>query len=170
MKTSHQADGPGSPLLSGPGDLTAFFVNDNQARFPAAVAGACGLVLAAETGKDRTTTGSNSETGSEGQEAPFVTIRLLAKDGSLSEPLHATREQRDIIALWRGLGRDFNLPLFLRDISGAMTPIAPRAGECVFAHRYGSALSGRRPRFLARRQVPLAPFRISRKAKSTRKG
>lgn len=157
MTTSHQADGPGSALLSGPRDLTAFFANDNRMRFPAVVTGACGLVLAAETGKDS-------------REFPLVTIRLLAQDGSLSEPLHATREQRDIIALWRGLGRDFNLPLFLRDISGAMTPIAPLVGERVFAHRYGSALSGRRPRFLARRQVPLNPFKICGKAKSARKG
>lgn len=141
MKTSHHADGPGSLVRPGPGDHPAFFANDNRARLAVPVAGARGLVLATETGRDG---------------SALATIRALAADGTLGAPLHLTREPWDIIALWRGLGRDLDLPLFLRDISGAMTPIAPLAGEIVFAHRRGSALSGRRPRFLARRKVPMA--------------
>lgn len=148
MKTSHHTDGPGSILRPGPGDLPAFYANDNRARFPVQVAGARGLVLSTEASKDG---------------LHFAAIRLLGLDGGLSEPLHVVCEPWDIIALWRGLGRDLNLPMFLRDISGAMTPIAPLNGERVFARRHGSALSGRRPRFLARRRAPLVPFRATGK-------
>lgn len=155
MKTSHHADGPGSRVRPGPGAHPAFFANDNRARFPVPVAGVRGLVLATETGRDG---------------SALATIRMLAVDGTLGAPLHTAREPWDIIALWRGLGRDLDLPLFLRDISGAMTPIAPLSGEIVFAHCRGSALSGRRPRFLARRLVPMANPTTAKVPGSRRKG
>ncbi len=148
MKTSHHTDGPGGLARPGPGDLAAFYANDNRARFPEPVAGARGLVLSTEASKGG---------------FHFAAIRLLGLDGGLSEPLHVVCEPWDIIALWRGLGRDLNLPLFLRDISGVMTPITPLAGEIVYARRYGSALSRRRPRFLARRRAPLSPFQVVEK-------
>ena len=88
--------------------------------------------------------------------AALATIRLLSADGTLTEAIHMTQEPWDIVALWRGLGRDFNLPLYLRDATGRTTPVSPVAGEVVHAHHKGSALTGRRPRFLARRQIPLA--------------
>ena len=143
MKTSHHTDGPGSLVRPGPGEFAAFFANDNRARFPEPVAGARGLVLSTEASKDG---------------FHFAAVRLLGLDGTLSEPLHVVCEPWDIIAMWRGLGRDLNLPLYLRDISGTMTPITPLVGERVFARRHGSALSGRRPRFLARRRTLLAAF------------
>lgn len=149
MSTSHRSDGPGSSTLPGPRDLAAFYANDNRARFSASLAGACGVVLAAEPDPDGMT---------------LVTIRLLIADGTLSDPLHATPDPGDVIALWRGFGRELNLPLYLRDGSGVMTPVTPLAGEFVYARRYGSALTGRRSRFLTRRQVPMTPFVSKKKA------
>ncbi len=145
MKTSHHTDGPGSILRPGPGDLAAFYANDNQPRPPAPDIDACGLVLSAEASKNG---------------AHFAMLRILAQDGSLSEPIDVVCEPWDIIAHWRSLGRELDLPLYLRDTSGAMTPVAPLAGEHVFAHHGGSPLSGRRPRFLARRQVPLTRLHV----------
>lgn len=155
MKTSHHADGPGDSALPGPGDLAAFYANDNRARPSDAVSDVRGVVLAAEIGRNGTA---------------LVTIRVLTMDGSLSEPLHVTHEPWDVIALWRGFGRAHNLPLYLRDASGVMTPISPLAGEFAFAHRYGSALSNRRPRFLARRQMPLAPHAAQNAANGRKNG
>lgn len=146
MKTSHHADGPGSLFVPGPGDLSATFANDNRLRFPASIEGARGLVLATETARDG---------------AALATLRLLGADGTLTEAIHITQEPWDIVALWRGLGRDLNLPLYLRDATGQTTPVSPVAGEVIHAHHKGSALSGRRPRFLARRQMPLTAMEVS---------
>jgi hypothetical protein len=149
MTTRHHADGPGGLFVPGPGDLSAVFANDNRRRFPAAIAGACGLVLAAEHTQDG---------------AALATIRALEADGTLGEAIHITEEPWDIIALWRGLGRDLGLPLYLHDATGGMTPVSPVAGEIIHAHHRGSALSGRRPRFLARRRMPLAAMAPAGKA------
>lgn len=139
MIASHHADGPGGFLRPGPGDFTALSANDNIGMDCAPITGVAGLVLAFETGGD-------------GQ--AFVAIRAMDREGQLADPLHVAHEPDDIIALWRGLGRDLNLPLFLKDIRGQMTAIASLLPERAFPRRYGSALSGRRPRFLARRKPP----------------
>jgi hypothetical protein len=157
MNTSHHADGPGITVLSGPGDLRAFGVrvhsaNDNG--LPAtAIAAARGLVLSLEAG-------SNLE--------PVATIRLLAEDDTLLEPVHIAHESFEVVALWRGLGRDLGLPLYLRDSAGVMTPVMPVLGERVYPRAKGSPLSGRRPRFLARRRAPLKPFRDGKSASRAR--
>jgi hypothetical protein len=133
MIADHPADGPGSLALSGPGGPTMITANDNRPGNP----GLRGLVLSAERGGDGT---------------PALAIRALDRQGLLGAPLLVTRSDREIIALWRGFGRDFNLPLFLREPGGAMTPVAPPAR--IFARSRGSALAGRRPRFLVRRKGP----------------
>ncbi len=142
MTTSHRADGPGGFLAPGPEALRARFANDNDGSpvLPGAVAR--GVVLSTEFMPNG---------------LPCAAIRLLGVDGSLSSAIVATQDISDIIAEWRGLGRDLNLPLYLRDASGVMTPVTPLAGEITHARRKGSPLSGRRPRFLVRRKVPETP-------------
>lgn len=147
MNTRHHADGPGSVLLSGPGDLATPGVrircdNDNPSPAPP-IAGARGIVLSLEAG-------SSLE--------PVATIRMIADDGALLDPVHVAQDSFEVVALWRGLGRDLGLPLYLRDAAGVMTPVTPVLGDRVFARGKGSPLSGRRPRFLARRRAPLKPY------------
>ena len=154
MTTSHRAGGPGGFLAPGPDALRACFANDNDAglAFPGRIA--CGLVLSTEFAAGG---------------APCVAIRLLGTDKTLSQVIVVTEDASDIIADWRGLGRDLDLPLYLRDASGVMTPVTPLAGEIVHARRKGSPLSGRRPRFLTRRKVPANPVPAG-SAKVVRKG
>jgi len=139
MTTSHRADGPGGFLAPGPDALRARFANDNDGSLALPGEVARGVVLSTEFMPDG---------------AAVVAIRLLGPDGSFSPAIVATQDISDIIAEWRGLGRDLDLPLYLREASGVMTPVTPLAGEIVHARRKGSPLSGRRPRFLARRKVP----------------
>lgn len=129
--------GPGAipPPCALPGDAQPTGANDNRPPLgPLA-----GLALAAER---------------DSHGAAMLAIRPILGDGSLGAALMTTRSDTEIIALWRGLGRDFNLPLYLRDRAGAMTPVAPRIAEAGFPRSRGSALAGRRPRFLTRRKGP----------------
>lgn len=144
MMTSHRADGPGSRVRPGPGDFVARAANDNDpnARH-APITGIRGLVLAFEAGEEG---------------VPRVAIRAMDEAGALAPALHVAHEPDDVIALWRGLGRDLNLPLFILDIRGEMTPITSMLPDRPFARRKGSPLSGRRPRFLARRRPPLPAY------------
>jgi hypothetical protein len=155
MTTSHRADGPGSLALPGPGDLRAVFANDNASPPSVGAGVAHGVVLCAET---------------QGDGQPFAAIRLLGAGATLSAPVHISLESWDIIALWRGLGRDLNLALYLRDASGVMTPITPLTGEIVHLRRKGSPLSGRRPRFLTRRRVPVAGHHAATPPAAVHKG
>ncbi|WP_150287861.1 hypothetical protein [Rhabdaerophilum calidifontis] len=134
MTASHHADGPGGRAPSGPGSRDTPFANDN----PPAVAGAVGLALSAEHRRDGT---------------PVLAIRPVLAGGGLGDAVHVAGDDPDIIALWRGLGRDLNLALYLRDQTGATTPVAPQAGRGA-PRRRGSPLAARRPRFLTRRKVP----------------
>lgn len=153
MTTSHRADGPGGLSAPGPEAFRARFANDNDGSpvLPREVAR--GIVLSTEFMPNG---------------APCAAIRLVGIDGSLSSAIVATQDISDIIAEWRGLGRDLNLPLYLRDACGVMTPVTPHAGEITHARRKGSPLSGRRPRFLARRKVPETPA-VAGSAKMLRK-
>lgn len=85
-----------------------------------------------------------------------ATIRILLDDESYSPPLMVACHADDIIAIWRGLGRDFNLPLLIVNKAGKRLHVTHRPGEVSYARRFGSSLSGRRPRFLKRRATPLA--------------
>lgn len=144
MTTSHRTDGPGRLALPGPGDFAAIPANENDPfGVSPPITGVRGLVLAFETRED---------------DSPLVTIRAMDESGSLAPALHTAYEPDDIIALWRGLGRDLDLPLFILDIRGIMTPVTSIRPNSAFPRRKGSPLSGRRPRFLMRRKVPLSPF------------
>jgi hypothetical protein len=136
MIAGHHADGPDGRWLSGPGATSMIASNDNRLGDK----GLSGLVLSAERSAAA---------------APMIAIRAMDRRGRLGAPLHVSCSDQDIIALWRGLGRDFNLPLFLRDGDGVMTPLAPPAR--MYRRGRGSPLSGRRPRFLARRKGPAGP-------------
>lgn len=150
MTTSHFADGADrfvrSAASAPPGDFRARPANDNRiARGSAPLPFARGVILA-----------MGFETLEvAGEEEPVVTLHLLLPDGEIGVAFHTARHDDDVIALWRGLGRDFNLPLFIRDVEGQLTPVNPQIGSESHARRIGSPLSNRRPRFLARRRAPL---------------
>lgn len=154
MTTSHHADGPGGFLAPGPEALRACFANDNDGGLTQPGEIARGVVLSTEFMPDGTAA---------------IAIRLLGPSGGLSPAIVVTQDISDVIAEWRGLGRDLDLPLYLRDASGVMTPVTPLRGDIVHARRKGSPLSGRRPRFLARRKIPPMSL-VAGTAKAFRKG
>jgi hypothetical protein len=77
-------------------------------------------------------------------------IRLSHEDRSLEVMLHDTADDSDVIALWRAYGERLSLPLLVEDAEGRLQPVERLAGHGV--RRQGSAVRGRRPRFLVRRQ------------------
>lgn len=83
-------------------------------------------------------------------------IRLVDPEGRPGRLLAATHEGSEIVAIWRALAETLDLPLALRDRWGRLHPVTIRLGTASFPRRRGSALSGRRPRFLVRRKPPLA--------------
>ena len=97
----------------------------------------------------------------EGEQTPIVTLHLLLPDGEIGVPFHTAKHDDDVIALWRGLGRDFNLPLYICTVDGQLDPVKPELGSESHARRIGSPLSNRRPRFLARRRAPLKDHALS---------
>lgn len=116
------------------------FSNDNLRPASEAVpAGAAGLVLCCE--RDRS-------------DRPIATIRPLLKDGSLGEPLQVEPDDSEIIALWRGLGRAINRPLFVLGRDGQIVSLATGRVSFHPARRSGSALKRRRTRFSRRRMTP----------------
>ncbi len=78
-------------------------------------------------------------------------VVLLHMDPSLEVILLRTKDDTDIIALWRGYGRMLRLPLLAEDQSGRLQPIAD-GDNGPFPRRLGSPLKSRRPRFLACRR------------------
>jgi hypothetical protein len=150
MTTSHLADGANRfvrfAASAPPNDIKAHDFrakagNDNRiARGSAPLPYARGVILAMDIDHD---------------DAPIVTLHLLLPDGEIGVAFHTARHDDDVIALWRGLGRDFNLPLYIRDVAGKLDPVKPALGSESHARRIGSPLSLRRPRFLARRRSPL---------------
>ena len=78
-----------------------------------------------------------------------IVLGSAATDGSRVVAIHHTDET--VIADWRNLGTTLRLPLYILTADGTLelasaTPQEPRH------RRLGSQLSGRRPRFLARRR------------------
>jgi hypothetical protein len=149
MMMKHPATGVGSamqPALGAKsplGDLPAFFANDNAALLVRPPRGCVGLVLSREE---------------DASGISHITIRLLLTTGLDDHPLMVTQDARSIIALWQGMGKDFNIPLYLRDEAGTLLCVRKDFAETGYPRRYGSPLSGRRPRFLMRRKMPLKPF------------
>lgn len=127
-------------------DLAAFAANDNRVPRNTPLPYARGVILAMGFDEDQ---------------APIVSLHLLLPDGEIGVPFHTARHDVDVIALWRGLGRDFNLPLYVRGHGGELTPVSSGPGETSYPRRIGSPLSTRRPRFLARRRMPLVPHELS---------
>lgn len=150
MMMKHPATGAGSAMQPAPGaksplrDLPAFFANDNAAPLVRPPRGCVGLVLSREE---------------DSSGISHITIRLLLTTGLDDHPLMVTQDARSIIALWQGMGKDFAIPLYLRDETGSLLCVRKDFGDTSYARRYGSPLSGRRPRFLMRRKMPLSPFR-----------
>jgi hypothetical protein len=83
-------------------------------------------------------------------------IRLVDLEGRPGRLLAATSEGGEIVAIWRALAETLDLPLALRDRWGRLHPVTIRPGAQSFPRRRGSALGGRRPRFLVRRKSPLS--------------
>jgi hypothetical protein len=80
-------------------------------------------------------------------------IILSHDERSLEVRLHATEDDSDVIALWRSYGARLALPLLLEDREGRLQPVERLSGQT--DRRHGSAVRGRRPRFLVRRQPGL---------------
>lgn len=123
---------------------SAHFANDNRAPGRGtAPTGTSGLALACVT---------NSRGEKLAQVCPVF------EDGTLGAPLYIARDGVDIIALWRRLGEEMRLPLFVRTPEGTLETVSAPFGQSPIARRGGSPLSGRRSRAASRRQVPLAPW------------
>ncbi len=80
-------------------------------------------------------------------------ILLCHREPGLSQRVETVDDEVDLIALWRGIGRKLNLPLLAETHDGEIVQIEPIPSLGAAPRRFGSPLSGRRPRFLARRQV-----------------
>ncbi|CAN1501520.1 hypothetical protein MCEMSEM23_00503 [Rhabdaerophilaceae bacterium] len=128
----------------------AGFANDNCAPGCSATpAGTAGLALCCETN-------SNG--------LALASIRPVFLDGALGDALIATRDSSDIIALWRRLGENLRLPLFVQSTNGELGSFGSGLARTSCPRRGGSALTGRRPRFARKRAVPLQPYQPARKA------
>jgi|GEM_PF-1712532 len=150
MTPRHIIEGPGRASLPGQpqayGGFAAFFANDNHGASKTCPQGAAGLLLALE-----------KEGEADGEGRAQLTIRLLLSNSAARPLLHEAGDAEDIIALWRGLGRNFNLPLYVADDKGTLAAFTMEPGALSHARRGASPLSGRRPRFLAKRGTPLKP-------------
>lgn len=80
-------------------------------------------------------------------------ILLCHREPGLSQRVETVDDDVDVIALWRGIGRKLNLPLFAETGDGNIVQIEPIPCLVAAPRRYGSPLSGRRPRFLACRKI-----------------
>jgi Family of unknown function (DUF6101) len=161
MKTSHFVDGAEGFVHFAATPCDRDFrgnpANDNRVTRGAPLPYARGVVLAMGmeyAGLD--------EAGIEAAEVPVVTLHLLLPDGEMGVAFHTARHDDDVIALWRGLGRDFGLPLYIRSLEGDLSALEPESGATGHARRTGSALSNRRPRFLARRRSPLKDHALTK--------
>ncbi|MCZ8182340.1 MAG: hypothetical protein O9322_05160 [Beijerinckiaceae bacterium] len=141
MRTSHHVDGPGSFVLSGPDARPTFVANDNLAPAAPAPGEAIGLVLALLHGP-----------GNE----PHAALQMLDRHGDRTNSLLLAHDDPDLIALWRGLGRDLGLPLYLFDEEHGLNQVTRRPGDVSYPRRAGSPLSGRRTRTAQKRQMPLS--------------
>lgn len=141
------ASGTQCPLApqSALADFAAFFVNDNIVQAASPPRDCIGLVLSREE---------------DASGISHLTIRLYFKNGLDDYPLLATQDARTIITLWQGMGKDFSLPLYLRNENGEIVCVRAKEDQSSYPRRFGSPLSGRRPRFLARRRSPLKPFML----------
>lgn len=80
-------------------------------------------------------------------------IVLCHRNPDRSQRVETVYHDDDIIALWRSIGRKVNLPLLAETAGGEIVQIEPSPWMSALPRRGGSALTYRRPRFLARRKV-----------------
>lgn len=150
MRTSHHVDGPGSFVLSGPGARPTFVANDNLVPSTGAET-PVGLVLAVHV---------------TAQGEAQANLQMLHRSGRRTNALLLAHDDPDLIALWRGLGRDLGLPLYLIDDHGRLQQVTRGPGEISHDRRAGSPLSGRRTRTAQRRHAPLPPFTEKRRKRN----
>jgi hypothetical protein len=84
-------------------------------------------------------------------------IRLAHRDPDLSVTLQEASDDCEIQADWRLWAKFLGLPALVEREEGRMEPEAAHMGEVAFAatlaRRRGKTITGRRPRFLARRKT-----------------
>lgn len=80
-------------------------------------------------------------------------IVLMHRNPDRSQRVETVYHDDDIIALWRSIGRKVNLPLLAETAGGEIVQIEPSPWMQAMPRRGGSALTYRRPRFLARRKM-----------------
>ena len=79
-------------------------------------------------------------------------IVLVYKDEARSQVIASYQDDTDIIADWRHIGAELQLPLFIMNSRGELEPASYDAPPAFRLRRFGSPLSGRRPRFLRNRK------------------
>jgi hypothetical protein len=79
-------------------------------------------------------------------------IELCHDDHQLCAVLHEATDDQDVIALWRAYGRRLSLRLLVEDREGRLQPVEGLVTGHASERRMGSAVRGRRPRFLVKRQ------------------
>jgi hypothetical protein len=170
MIMSRSCNGP-SLFVPGSTQPCATSANDNQAR-----RGAIALPPDARACCDKVDTGLSQKSMREEEDKSMLRCHesasganglLLQREGPHDTPLFRlyvlfafqprlcvfeTASNADIVALWRGMGRDLNLPLRLALRDGTVENVTHAPGELSHARRRGSQLGYRRPRFLARRK------------------
>jgi Family of unknown function (DUF6101) len=87
------------------------------------------------------------------QQSEQFEIVLLHMDPSLELVLSRTKDDSDIIALWRRFADGLGLPLLIEDKDGRLQTVSDGMATGPYERRLGSPLKGRRPRFLNRRRV-----------------
>lgn len=88
-------------------------------------------------------------------------VELMHRDPQLSLPLSVASDLGEVAADWRAWARVLGLPMILVESDGSWREIESRIGGVVVGRvlprRARSVMNGRRPRFLTRRKVGVAP-------------
>ncbi len=91
-------------------------------------------------------------TGTDGEE---LSLDVVLRTPKGEQTIAVKVPERDAIAEARHIGALYGAPLAMLSLTGHLVQLEPASPPA--PHRYGSSLSGRRPRFLARRQTGLMP-------------
>lgn len=91
----------------------------------------------------------------------MAVVELMHRDPHLSLPLSVARDLAEIAADWKAWARVLGLPMLLVESDGSWREVEARIGRVLVAparpRRARSVMNGRRPRFLARRKMGIAP-------------
>ena len=95
-------------------------------------------------------------------------VELMHRDPMLSLPLSVASDLAEVVADWRAWARVLALPMLIVETDGSWRAVETRLGDLVVGRvrprRARSVMNGRRPRFLARRKMGVAPARPGRVA------